>query len=87
MINFLFVRVIVERQFKINIGKIKNKDVNIMDEVECEDCLARTINFTTGSVLLKWMKLNDEKLENYVLRYFFYKKFIGSAIRVTEHFF
>ena len=59
---------------------------DIMDEVECTDCLARTINFTTGDVLLKWMKINNEKLENYVLRYFLYKKFIGSAIRVTEFF-
>jgi len=57
-----------------------------MDEIECYDCLARTINFTTGDVLLKWMKLDDEKLENYVLKHFFYKKLGGSAINVTEFF-
>ncbi|KKL51982.1 hypothetical protein LCGC14_2290050 [marine sediment metagenome] len=57
-----------------------------MDEVECMDCLNRSIKFTTGSVLLKWMKLDDEKLENYILKHFFYKNLGGSAINVTEFF-
>lgn len=34
-----------------------------MDEVEYYDSLARSIKFTTGSVLLKWMKLKDKKLD------------------------
>ena len=56
-----------------------------MDEEEYYDCLARTINFTTGSVLLKWMKLNDEKLEKYTFKYF-RKNLRGSSIDVTESF-
>jgi len=55
------------------------------DDIDCTECLARTINFTTGSVLLKWMKINDEMLENYVLRYF-QKNLRGSSIDVTESF-
>ena len=57
-----------------------------MDEVEYYDNMARSINFTTGDVLLRWIKIDNEKLENYVLRYFFYKGCGGSAIRVTELF-
>lgn len=56
-----------------------------MDEEEYYDCLARSINFTTGSVLLKWMKLDDNKLEKYVLKYF-RKNLRGSSINVTESF-
>lgn len=56
-----------------------------MDEIEFYDCMARTINFTTGSVLLKWMKLDDNKLEKYVLEYF-RKNLRGSSINITESF-
>ena len=56
-----------------------------MDEDEYYDCLARTINYTTGSVLIKWMKLNDKKLEKYTIKYF-RKKLTGSSINVTESF-
>lgn len=56
-----------------------------MDEEEYYDCLARSINFTAGSVLLKWMKLNNKKLEKYVLKYF-KKNLRGSSINVTESF-
>ena len=57
-----------------------------MDEDEFYDCLARSINFTTGNVLLKWMKVNEEKLEKYVFKHYFRKKLGGSAINVTERF-
>ena len=56
-----------------------------MDEDEFYDSLARSIKFTTGSVLLKWMKLKDKKLEKYALRYF-RKNLSGSSINVTESF-
>ena len=57
-----------------------------MDEVECYDCMARLINFTTGRVLLKWLKLNDTELEEYVFKYYFRKNLRGSSVNVTESF-
>lgn len=56
-----------------------------MDEVEYYDCLARSINFTTGTILLKWMKLDNKILEEYVLKHF-QKNLRGSSIDVTESF-
>lgn len=56
-----------------------------MDEEEYYDCLARSIYFTTGTVLLKWMKLDNKILEEYVLKHF-QKNLRGSSINVTESF-
>ena len=56
-----------------------------MDEIDYFNDMNRTIKFTTGSVLFKWMKLKDEKLEKYTFKYF-RKNLRGSSIDVTESF-
>ncbi|KKN54091.1 hypothetical protein LCGC14_0595850 [marine sediment metagenome] len=56
-----------------------------MDEDDYYDSLNRSIKFTTGDVLIKWMKLKDKKLRKYAFKWF-RKNLSGSYINVTESF-